>query len=109
MLPSKDNGSLMIGSLEAFHHALLQKWRLRFLKNEGALWTWMIKMLHDIDGGIHVCESHSRGVGGGWGLWLSLEKYMQKVLSYFSILEKRLEMGLILKFRVMLRLVVCLS
>nr|GEV64276.1 RNA-directed DNA polymerase, eukaryota, reverse transcriptase zinc-binding domain protein [Tanacetum cinerariifolium] len=41
-LTSKDKGGLGIGSLYSLNHALLQKWRWRFLHNPHALWARLI-------------------------------------------------------------------
>ncbi|GKA61897.1 RNA-directed DNA polymerase, eukaryota [Tanacetum coccineum] len=45
-LASKEKGGLGIGSLYALNHALIQKWRWRFLNNPHALWTRLIVAIH---------------------------------------------------------------
>nr|GEV28926.1 RNA-directed DNA polymerase, eukaryota, reverse transcriptase zinc-binding domain protein [Tanacetum cinerariifolium] len=45
-LSSKEKGGLGIGSLYALNHALIQKWRWRFLNNPHALWSRLIVAIH---------------------------------------------------------------
>nr|GEV87507.1 putative hydrolase C777.06c [Tanacetum cinerariifolium] len=45
-LAVKDKGGLGIGSLYSLHHALIQKWRWRFLNNPQALWARLIVSIH---------------------------------------------------------------
>ncbi|GKD26634.1 hypothetical protein Tco_1232848, partial [Tanacetum coccineum] len=51
VLSSFDKGGLAIGSLKAFNHALLQKWRCRFFVNPDSLWVKVIRALHGREGG----------------------------------------------------------
>nr|GEV66850.1 RNA-directed DNA polymerase, eukaryota [Tanacetum cinerariifolium] len=45
-LTSKDKGGLGISSLYSLNHALIQKWRWRFLHNPHALWVRLIVDIH---------------------------------------------------------------
>ncbi|GJZ49718.1 RNA-directed DNA polymerase, eukaryota, reverse transcriptase zinc-binding domain protein [Tanacetum coccineum] len=45
-LAPKDKGGLGIGSLYSLNHALIQKWRWRFLNNPHALWSRLIVAVH---------------------------------------------------------------
>lgn len=48
MLADKLKGGLGIGSLEAFNFALFQKWRWRYVNENGALWVNVINEVHGI-------------------------------------------------------------
>nr|GEX25019.1 RNA-directed DNA polymerase, eukaryota, reverse transcriptase zinc-binding domain protein [Tanacetum cinerariifolium] len=62
VMASYDNGSLNIGSLEAFNVALLLKWRWRFVSNSNMLWVKVIKEIYSVDGGF---DQLSKKVGNG--------------------------------------------
>ncbi|GJX64038.1 zinc finger, CCHC-type containing protein [Tanacetum coccineum] len=61
---SKAKGGLGIGSLKSLNHALIQKWRWRFLKTPTALWVMTIKAIHGLneDSFIFNCSVKGDGV-----------------------------------------------
>nr|GEY64785.1 RNA-directed DNA polymerase, eukaryota, reverse transcriptase zinc-binding domain protein [Tanacetum cinerariifolium] len=63
-LASKANGGLGIGSLKSPNHALIQKWRWRFLKIPTAVWVMAIKAIHGLseDSFIFNCSVKGNGV-----------------------------------------------
>ncbi|GKC51518.1 RNA-directed DNA polymerase, eukaryota, reverse transcriptase zinc-binding domain protein [Tanacetum coccineum] len=63
-LASKAKGGLGIGSLKSLNHALIQKWRWRFLKMPTALWVMTIKAIHGSsqDSFIFNCSVKGNGV-----------------------------------------------
>ncbi|GKA51669.1 hypothetical protein Tco_0744865 [Tanacetum coccineum] len=62
-LASKEKGDLGIGSLYALNHALIQKWRWRFLNNPHALWTRLIVAIHGPNEDSSSFFSHIKGKG----------------------------------------------
>ncbi|GJZ10827.1 RNA-directed DNA polymerase, eukaryota, partial [Tanacetum coccineum] len=60
---SKEKGGLGIGSLYALNHALIQKWRWRFLNNPHALWTRLIVAIHGPNEDSSSFFSHIKGKG----------------------------------------------
>ncbi|GJU78052.1 RNA-directed DNA polymerase, eukaryota [Tanacetum coccineum] len=62
-LASKEKRGLGIGSLYALNHALIQKWRWRFLNNPHALWTRLIVAIHGPNEDSSSFFSHIKGKG----------------------------------------------
>ncbi|GJY70812.1 RNA-directed DNA polymerase, eukaryota [Tanacetum coccineum] len=62
-LASKAKGGLGIGSLEALNHALIQKWRWRFLNTPSALWVMTIKAIHGLNGDFSFFNFSVKGNG----------------------------------------------
>ncbi|GJZ02372.1 hypothetical protein Tco_0520333 [Tanacetum coccineum] len=58
--------SQRVGSLKAFNSSLLLKWRWRFLKNLGALWVKVVKLIHGDEAGIDINDCQTTG------LWASI-------------------------------------
>nr|GFB52180.1 RNA-directed DNA polymerase, eukaryota, reverse transcriptase zinc-binding domain protein [Tanacetum cinerariifolium] len=62
-LDFKEKRGLGIGSLYALNHALIQKWRWRFLKNPHALWSRLIVAIHGPNEDSSSFFSHIKGKG----------------------------------------------
>ncbi|GJZ74415.1 RNA-directed DNA polymerase, eukaryota [Tanacetum coccineum] len=65
VLASKDKGGLGIGSLYSLNHALIQKWRWRFLTNPHALWARLITAIHGRNSDSTTFFSHIK-TNGVW-------------------------------------------
>ncbi|GJR12098.1 hypothetical protein Tco_0794750 [Tanacetum coccineum] len=63
VLGAIEKGGLGIGSLYALNHALIQKWRWRFLNNPHALWTRLIVAIHGPNEDSSSFFSHIKGKG----------------------------------------------
>ena len=62
-LASKAKGGLGIGSLESLNHALIQRWRWRFLNTPNALWVMTIKAIHGLNGDSSIVNCSVKGNG----------------------------------------------
>ncbi|GJT99095.1 hypothetical protein Tco_1094613 [Tanacetum coccineum] len=62
-LASKEKRGLGIGSLYSLNHALIQKWRWRFLHNPHALWLRLIVAIHGPNEGSSSFFSHIKSKG----------------------------------------------
>lgn len=54
-IASKEKGGIGIGSIEAFDHALLKKWRWRFMCEKEVLW---VQFVSEISRSRYVVENH---------------------------------------------------
>ncbi|GJZ58750.1 putative RNA-directed DNA polymerase, eukaryota, reverse transcriptase zinc-binding domain protein [Tanacetum coccineum] len=59
-LASCDKGGLGVGSLKAFNHALLLKWRWRLLNHSPDLWVNVLKSIHGEEAGLDLkgCQTN---------------------------------------------------
>ncbi|GKA69148.1 RNA-directed DNA polymerase, eukaryota, reverse transcriptase zinc-binding domain protein [Tanacetum coccineum] len=62
VLASHVKGGLVIGSLNTFNLALLQKWRWMIISNANALWVKVVKAFHGQEGGFGLNENSSNGI-----------------------------------------------
>nr|GEX66960.1 RNA-directed DNA polymerase, eukaryota, reverse transcriptase zinc-binding domain protein [Tanacetum cinerariifolium] len=65
-LAAKEKRGLGIGSLYSLNHALIQKWRWRFLNNPQALWARLIVSIHGTNEDASSFFSHVKNQGV-WG------------------------------------------
>ncbi|GKD34832.1 hypothetical protein Tco_1250341 [Tanacetum coccineum] len=62
ILASFDKGGLGVGSLKAFNHALLLKWRWRLLKHPSALRVNVLKSIHGEKAGLDLKGCQTNGI-----------------------------------------------
>nr|GFC01985.1 RNA-directed DNA polymerase, eukaryota, reverse transcriptase zinc-binding domain protein [Tanacetum cinerariifolium] len=62
VLASYEHGGLEVGSLKAFNHALLQKWRRRFVNNSELLWVKLMKAIHGLEAGFDGKDCYTHGI-----------------------------------------------
>nr|GEZ82562.1 RNA-directed DNA polymerase, eukaryota [Tanacetum cinerariifolium] len=61
VLASKENGGIGVSSYHALNHALLLKWVLRFISQDGPLWFRVIKALYG-----NLIDSHPVNLSSNW-------------------------------------------
>ncbi|PWA92456.1 RNA-directed DNA polymerase, eukaryota, Reverse transcriptase zinc-binding domain protein [Artemisia annua] len=77
-MASFEKGGLSVGSLSAFNHALLQKWRWRFVIDTTSLWVSLIKSIHGDQRGFN---NNSRCYNkGAWAKIVDAIRHMNDML-----------------------------
>ncbi|GJV47498.1 RNA-directed DNA polymerase, eukaryota, reverse transcriptase zinc-binding domain protein [Tanacetum coccineum] len=97
-LTSKDKGGLGIGSLYSLNHALIQKWRWRFLHNPHALWARLIVDIHGPNEDSSSFFSHIKNKGVWSRIVGSINIMHEKGFIPLSSLQRRVNNGISTKF-----------
>ncbi|GKC21915.1 RNA-directed DNA polymerase, eukaryota, reverse transcriptase zinc-binding domain protein [Tanacetum coccineum] len=97
-LTSKDKGGLGIGSLYSLNHALIQKWRWRFLHNPPALWARLILDIHDRTEDSSSFFSHINNKGVWSRIVGSINIMHEKGFIPLSSMQRRVNNGISTKF-----------
>nr|GEW20776.1 RNA-directed DNA polymerase, eukaryota, reverse transcriptase zinc-binding domain protein [Tanacetum cinerariifolium] len=95
---SKRNGGLGIGSLFSLNHALIQKWRWRFVNHPQSLWVRLITAIH---GGVENVTTFFRNISSQsvWGRIVgSINTMHEKCFISLSTLSRRVNNGADTKF-----------
>nr|GEX73150.1 putative RNA-directed DNA polymerase, eukaryota, reverse transcriptase zinc-binding domain protein [Tanacetum cinerariifolium] len=95
---SKRNGGLAIGSLFSLNHALIQKWRWRFVNHPQFLWVRLITAIH---GGVENVTIFFRNISSQsvWGRIVgSINTMHEKGFIPLSTLSRRVNNGADTKF-----------
>ncbi|GJV14196.1 RNA-directed DNA polymerase, eukaryota, reverse transcriptase zinc-binding domain protein [Tanacetum coccineum] len=97
-LASKEKGGLGIGSLYSLNHALIQKWRWRFLHNPHALWSRLIVAIHGPNEGSSSFFSHIKSKGVWNRIVGSINIMHEKGFIPHSSMQRRVNNGISTKF-----------
>ncbi|GJS80706.1 RNA-directed DNA polymerase, eukaryota, reverse transcriptase zinc-binding domain protein [Tanacetum coccineum] len=97
-LASKDKGGLGIGSLFSLNHALIQKWRWRFLNNPKALWSRLIVAIHGPNEDSSTFFSHIKNKGVWFRIVGSINSMHEKNFIPLSFIQRRVNNGASTKF-----------
>ncbi|GJS12101.1 RNA-directed DNA polymerase, eukaryota, reverse transcriptase zinc-binding domain protein, partial [Tanacetum coccineum] len=97
-LTSKDKGGLGIGSLYSLNHALIQKWRWRFLHNPHALWARLIVDIHGPNEDSSSFFSHIKNKGVWSRIVGSINIMHEKGFIPLSSMQRRVNNGISTKF-----------
>ncbi|GKC82383.1 RNA-directed DNA polymerase, eukaryota, partial [Tanacetum coccineum] len=97
-LASKDKGGLGIGSLYSLNHALIQKWRWRFLNNPHALWSRLIVVVHGPNDDSSSFFRHIKSKGVWYRIVGSIKCMHEKNLIPHSSMQRRVNNGASTKF-----------
>nr|GEX57443.1 RNA-directed DNA polymerase, eukaryota, reverse transcriptase zinc-binding domain protein [Tanacetum cinerariifolium] len=95
---SKRNGGLGIGSLFSLNHALIQKWRWRFVNHPQSLWVRLITAIH---GGVQNVTTFFKNISSQsvWGRIVgSINTMHEKCFIPLSTLSRRVNNGADTKF-----------
>ncbi|GKB47351.1 RNA-directed DNA polymerase, eukaryota, partial [Tanacetum coccineum] len=97
-LSSKVKGGLGIGSLYSLNHALIQKWRWRFLNNPHALWSRLIVAIHGPNEDSSSFFSHIKSKSTWYRIVGSINSMHEKGLIPLSSMQRRVNNGASTKF-----------
>nr|GEV83978.1 RNA-directed DNA polymerase, eukaryota, reverse transcriptase zinc-binding domain protein [Tanacetum cinerariifolium] len=97
-LASKEKGGLGFGSLFALNHALILKWRWRFLNNPNALWACLIVVIHGHNTESTSFFSHIK-IKGVWSRIVgSINRLHEKNIISLSSMKRHVNNGATTKF-----------
>nr|GFB03981.1 RNA-directed DNA polymerase, eukaryota, reverse transcriptase zinc-binding domain protein [Tanacetum cinerariifolium] len=88
-LASKEKEGLGIGSLFSLNHALIQKWRWRFINNPHALWSRLIVAIHGPNKDTYSFCSHVKSKGVWSRIVGSVNKMHEKCFIPHSSIQRR--------------------
>ncbi|PWA95790.1 hypothetical protein CTI12_AA047100 [Artemisia annua] len=97
-LASKDKEGLGIGSLFSLNHALIQKWRWRFINNPHALWTRLIVAVHGLNEDSSTFFNHIKSKGIWYRIVGSINSMHEKDFIPISSMQRRVNNGAATKF-----------